>query len=405
MLSVLISFFALLCSILILLSPESGTRQLTEKEIMQYIEKKQFPDVDIILLPPYIMGTKDPPTNYSALSVMRFAPFLRRMHIYQEEEKDASKNRFDYWNQHKSSRIIHFSDTLIDYVLNSPYLSEHFLILLPNYVLTNYCFSWQFFVTASHGYTAGLSTMVLKTCNTGLIAMTRSCFNECCYIFKRDTQLYVNCIRYAYQRAFHEGKLFFKHNQDHFISPCSSAPIKNTRKVTKFQEAEMEGLFHFEEKTKNREIPIRIVLSVIYDADHVLQKYLPEKYAENIQIWIYLFDKPNPVKRLSFLHQMLSMKNVFIEVDISKFPINTAENVGAYIMKEIKKFSENTEFKVLDVYSYPAVNPQGSLKNYYENLSNLIGNKLAKVYTSPFSLFLTEPEKIDTQEYARLSML
>ena len=390
LLTVLISFFVLLSSILIMLAPENGTIRLTEREIMQYIEKKQFPDIDIILLPPYVMGAKDPPTNYSALSVMRFAPFLRRMHIYKEEDKAHPKNRFEYWNQYKSSRIVHFSDTLLDYVLNSPYLSEHFLILLPHYVLTNYCFSWQFFV---------FGKMVLKTCNTGIVAMTRSCFNECCYVFSRDTQLYVNCIRYAYKRAFRDGQLFCKHNQDHFIAPCSAAPIKNTKKVTKFQESDLEALFYHEEKIKNRETPIPIVLAVIYDADHVLQMHVPQIYQENIQIWVYLYDKIDAVKRLSFLHQMLSLKNVFIEVDISTFPSNTAENVGAYIMKEVKKFSENTEFKVLDVFSYPHE------KNYYENLSNIIGNKLANAYNCPFSIFLTEGERVDTKEYARLSML
>ena len=68
-------------------------------------------------------------------------------------------------------------------------------------------------------------------------------------------------------------------------------------------------------------------------------------------------------------------------------------------MKEVKKFSENTEFKVLDVFSYPHE------KNYYENLSNIIGNKLANAYSCPFSIFLTEGEKVDTKEYARLSTL
>lgn len=384
-LSFFILFLVLYCSLLFL-SPEKDTQSLNETEIMQYIVKKQFPTVDIILLPPFIMGIQEPPTNYSVLSVMRFAPWIRRMHICDRwNNRDLKKKHVNEWDNTKLARIVQFSDSLLDYVLSSPYLSEHFLILCPNFVLTNYCFSWQFFVS---------NTIVLKPCKTGLVAMTRTCFNECCYVFPRDTELYEKCIRYAYQQAFRVATLFYKHNRDHFISPCSSAKIKNTKKITNFQEQAVQQLFKFEEKIKDRQKPIKLVLCVIGDAQDVLQCHLPAKYVEYVQIWIYVLTNATDAERLSFLHQMLSMKNVFIEVDSSKFPVNRSETMGAYIMKEIHAFSKQHEFKVLEVFA---------LKR--QPLCHILAEKLGKTYQAPTSLFVEQDSTDTSPEYERLSML
>jgi len=363
--------------------------RLKTSEVLEYVQKRNFPVVDMVIFPPFVTGTKTDPkspgVNYSVLSVMRFAPWIRRIHIF-DKDHEESKDQFEYWKNHQKSRIVYFHQDLVEYSLSTPFLSEHFLVLKPHFLLTNYLFNWQMFIDDSP---------ILRDCNLGILPLTRTILNECCYV-KIAPQNYYG---YAYKKARENKSLLYGNNLDHLVPPCFGGPITTTKYVAVFDEAKVRSYFEFEEPQKDRSSPYKIVLIVSCHASDDLIYVLPEKYKNTLQIWVNLTNLSNPRARLSFLHRMIVCKNVFIEILGSQFQWD-CEKIGAEVMRKIRLMGNNETFEVLEVFSYGA---NGKL---YESKANIIGNKLSKVYSAPFSILqLNEQEGKISPEMQRLKML
>lgn len=368
--------------------PPHGLRRLRPESVLNYIKNKDFPTVDAVVMQPFIMS-EDGATNYSVLSLMRFAPWVRRIHIQDPENKYHPSDHVEYWRTHQRMRIVHFHHDLVEYSVTTPFLADHFFILKPQFLLTNYVFSWQFFVEKSP---------VLRNCNTGLVPLTRTMLNECCYQRLKPESYY----RYALWKALHDGTIQFEDNWDHFVPPCSKGRIASTRQVSTFQEDRVKNYFRFEEPQKNRTKPFQIIMVVVSSPEDDMVYELPEKYQNHVQIWIHLTDLKDQVARLSFIHRMLVCKNIFVEIKASDFDWRS-ESLGAEIMRRVRKLSEGETFEVTHVFSH------GITGTWEQTQANLVGNKLAQTYHSPFSVLTVFQAGKDnmnrTQERERLSFL
>jgi len=382
-----IGFFVFLYCLLNLHSDVSrAIPQLKTSAVLDYIQKRVFPSVDVVVLPPFVTGLQNE-SNYSVLSIMRFAPWVRRIHIFDKEHKE-SQNHAEYWKMYQKSRIVHFHQDISEYSLTSPFLTEHFLILKPHFLLTNYLFNWQMFMGNSP---------VLRSCNFGIVPMTRTIFNECCYV----TLTPQNYISYAYRKALKDQVLIYQSNLDHSIAPCSGYPITTTKMITVFNEETIRGYFQFEEPQKTRVTPYEIVLIVGCYAALDLMYAIPDKYKNTIQIWVNIMDKSNATDRLSYLHRMIVCKNVFIEIEGAQVQWNT-EKMAAEIMRKIRFMGNNENFKVHEVFSFAA----DKATNRYELSANIVANKLAAVYATPFSILSeVSPAQAKSPEFQRLKML
>jgi len=373
----------------------AGLETLSEKHVLNYVKKRSFPEVDVIILDPCItLSNSNPnqPTNFSALSVMRFAPWIRRIHLQSKPTK-KQKDNYQHWKQNQHSRIVTFDEDLLTYSLTTPFLTECFLILQPEYLITNYIFNWQFFINGSP---------VLRTCMTGLTPLTRTIFNECVFKYDRNNQPELKTLlSYTYRLAIEEKQLKYINNQDHFVTPCSTRPTlsSSTKKMSVFNENSVKDYFHFEESNKDRSSkPFKIVIVLMSEWTDDLTYEIDPKYNNVVQVWINLFQKVHHGKRLSFLHRMLVKKNVFIELDAQSFGWNH-EQIGAEIMKQLIKVSNNEKFEILETFSYMGNNSSTVCRN-----CNVIANKIGKVYSCPVSVFLP-PTSSDNQERNRLKVL
>jgi hypothetical protein len=366
------------------LSYADSLNTLSTQQVLEYIEQRNYPLVDIVLLPPFVTNGKpksDPQhVNYSVLSVMRFAPWIRRIHIYDKDQKE-SENVHEYWKTHQKLRLVHFHQDLLNYSLTSPFLSECFLVLKPRFLLTNYLFHWQMFI---HHYP------VVRNCDMGLLPLTRKILNECSFTQLKPAQYF----QYAYRYATQNQQILYKNNLDHFFPPCSSQPITTTKYVPVFDEARVRQFFEYEEPHKKRGSPFEIVLIITCHADDDMTYSIDKKYKNIVQIWVHLMT-PKATRdssaRLSFLHRMIVAKNVFLEISGSRLHWK-ADQMGAEVMRRIRQMSQDhnqqehhhhTEYKVLDVISYKHRDDG----DWYENQSNIVANKLAQAYNAPFSIF------------------
>lgn len=95
-----------------------GLQTLAEDEVVQYIQARQFHPVDVVILPPYHIDTTTQ-TNLTVLSVLRFAPWFRRLHVYDKDAPEA-QDPVKHWETHQNSKIVRFSADLLTYVHIAP---------------------------------------------------------------------------------------------------------------------------------------------------------------------------------------------------------------------------------------------------------------------------------------------
>jgi len=375
-----------LYSLSALFASPHGLRRLSQEDVLQYVQKRQFPPIDVVILTPFTLS-EDLKTNFSALSVARFIPWARRIHVHDPQSSDHPENHLEYWNTHQKARVVHFHQDLLDYSLTSPFLSDHFILLKPHFLVTNYVFSWQFFIDDSP---------VIRNCNTGLIPLTRQILNECIYRRIQPKNYY----RFAIWKGIHDGVIRYEDNMDHFFPPCSSHPYTSTKQISAFQEDQIKSYFQFEEIHKQRKKPYQVVIGLVCRADDDLTFPMPEQYDNKIQIWVNFTDLKDATARLSFVHRMMVTKNVFVEIQADQFKWKP-ESLGAEVMKRMRTLSNAEEFEVLEIFSYGIKGP------WYEPTTNLVGNKLAQAYTCPFTVFSKrkDTDESRTREWHRLQAL
>lgn len=356
-------------------------RSLDETEVIRYLQRKQFAPVDVIVLPPFIMdtdGNGQPGGNLSIVSVMRFMPWFRRMHIYDPQNEEC-KNQVEYWKTHQKAKFVFFSQDLVSYSLTTPFLEERFVVLRPKCILSNYTFMWQFFIDDSP---------VIRSCRSGMLPLTRTLLNECIYsdVGKGSFQ---EKIAFAVETGIRHGQIKYIDNHDRFVPACSSSEITSTKHVGDLNPLEVRQLLQFEEPKKDRSKPFKIVMCVISEAKDDLIYTLPAEHESTIQVWVLLNEHVHPRDRLAFAHRMIVKKNIVVEVIAKDFE-HSSEKIGAEVMKQISAISGNERFQVVSVFSY--LEPV---------LANQVGNKLGRAYNAPFTKFSKDETVKDQREWMR----
>lgn len=378
-----------------------GLKRLTSQEVVEYVQLRKLDPVDVVLMTPFVKfkpsqrfdntksgDTNSGDTNYSAMSVFRFAPWVRRIHLFDPDIEHHPENHLDHWISSQKSRVVYFHQDLLEYSLSSPFLAEKFIVLKPNFLITNYVFSWQFFVGTSP---------VIRNCNTGLMPLTRSLLNECIYQNIKPEHYY----RYSVWKGIQDGNILYEDNEDHFIAPCSQVPVTTTRAVSVFSEEQIQSFFRFKQVAKNREKPHKILLNIICNPHDDIHFDAWTQNKDTVQVWVHLTDLKDASSRLSFFHRMIVNQNIFIEIQPNKFKWKP-ESVAAEVMRRLRSLSQNEPFSVTRVCSYWVS------KDWRESLCNEIGNKLAMAYETGFDPFTVSEEQMndnDLAEWQRLSHL
>lgn len=374
---------------LMLDQPAWDLKVLNGHQVFQNITSHSQTEIDVVLIPPFVEtftqgGAKDKSTNYSVLSVFRFMPWVRRVHMF---DPNAPKDLIEHWSTHQKSPFVTFHQPIVEYSLTSPFLAEKFIVLHGEYMVTNYVFPWQFFVDNSP---------IIRKNNTGLTPFTRAIMNENVYvqngIFGRpENKVY----QYAVWKGLRTGKIEYAHNRDHLSMPCPNKEVASTRRFSSFTADELIPYLKFEKVHKRRKSPFEMVLCVTYDTRADLTFTLPEKYQTAIHMWVIVRSHTPVHERISIAHRMKVQENLFIELDPSKFE-NKAESLGAEVVKRIKRLTNDPDaIRVVEVYGH---------EPYQEKLTNQVANKLAQFYQSAFSTFVTT-HPTDQSERLRLSRL
>lgn len=361
---------------------------LPADQVIQYVQKRQFEAVDVVLLPPFVM---DGDKNLSVVSVLRFLPWFRRMHIH-DPAYVPSRTPVEYWTTHQHAKVVFFHQPLLEYTLTTGFLAERFVVLQPLFVLSNYAFLWQFFIDESP---------VLRTCaTTGLVPLTRPLFNENAY---RTVPPASNedAYAYAWRQGVTDRRVRYVDNRDHFVPPCAARTVSTVRAVgAVYDPAAVRAWLHFHETAKDRTSrPVPLVLAVMAQPRDDLTHPLPSRYAGHVQVWVHLTDLLDADARLAFTHRMIVSRNVFVEIYLPGLHYD-AEKVGAEIMKQLKKLSQDTAFHVSEVFSHA---PSG--RGPQQPLANAVGNKLARTYSCPFAVFPEAEPRTDEREWQRLLQL
>lgn len=365
---------------MILTTPRNyyNLKTLRPNEILKNIQKSENnTKIDIVLSPSSIIRND---TNYTLLSILRFAPWVNRIHIPFSKQMETTNIVSDTFSKNK---VIVFKTDLLNYTIMSPRLTEKFIIIQPDYIFTNYVFSWHFFIN---------ETPVMRTKNMGCMAMTRSIFNQC--IFKENipkSHQYV----FAMLKGIEDGDIKFVNNKDKFYLNNDLKIVSSTKNVVGRNEEEIKTLLMHTKQHKTKGIIIAISSQ---DNDDDIINDIPESEQGYLIIWIKLSNFKNSNKRLSFLHRCFATNNILIEINPKQFEFNI-ETISTEIMKKFNNDEKKQITKILSCNNVPIF-----LSNIYsgfiQNLSNKIGNKLAQVYEVPFEVFQKRTQQ--TAESLRL---
>lgn len=377
---VVLVFWLVLIVYMILTTPRNyyNLKTLRPNEILKNIQQTENnTKIDIVLSPSSIIRND---TNYTLLSILRFAPWVNRIHIPFSEQMKTTSIVSDIFSKNK---VIVFKTELLNYTIMSPRLTEKFIIIQPDYIFTNYVFSWHFFIN---------KTPVMRTKNMGCMAMTRSIFNQC--IFKENipkSHQYV----FAMLKGIEDDDIKFVNNKDKFYLNNDLNIVSSTKNVVGRNEEEIKKLLMHTTKHKTKGIIIAISSQ---DNDDDIINDIPESDQGYLIIWIKLSNFKNSHKRLSFLHRCFATNNILIELNPKQFEFNI-ETISTEIMKKFNNDEKKQITKILSCNNVPIF-----LSNIYsgfiQNLSNQIGNKLSQVYEVPFEVFQKRTQQ--TPESLRL---
>lgn len=363
-------------------------RSLRGSDMLKHMHNyKTHSGVDVVVLPPFVQtGEGKDNANYSVLSVYRFMPWVRRVHMYNPDEKH---NLLTHWTQQQKSRFVTFHEPLVEYSLTTPFLSEQFIVLQSGYVVTNYVFPWQFFVE---------DTPVLRSCHTGMTALTRNLLNENVYI---KNGIFGEPARHLYRHALSQGLrsrvIQYVNNRDHFSAPCRKKllGLTSTRKFTTYKVDDLVPLFKFEKVHKRRKAPFDMVLCVTNNIEADVTYSLPEKYATAIHMWV-IVNKLQPVHaRISLHHRMRVQESMYLELNAETFQWK-AESMAAEVIRRIRRLTKDPEaINVVEVFTHA---------HFQDRVSYDTGFKLSQMYQTSLST-LSNQHPFDTQERQRLQLL
>jgi hypothetical protein len=360
--------------VLTILNSRSNFKSLDEDNVIDCIKQKDFPLIDVIILPPSLHKDEK---NLSVESIFRFAPWVNRIHLYSTNNNEEEK--VDFWRE-RNSRVVVFKKDILNYTLVSPSLQEHFIFLRPGYMFTNYVFPWQFFIKESP---------VLMPYYTGCIPLSRGMFNENLYVGDTYCTPLEN-IEFAVAKAVEDKRILYHNNRDHFSISFDLSRVSSSKKISSVSDA----LRMIEPLRKGDKVPSfqnNFVLCVICDPSDDLNYPLQQEYDERNVVWVKLTHMSQPERRLSFIHRMVAGKKLFIEIATSKFDYDV-EKVTVEIMRRLKELNGRNPFLVDKVFSYP---PTGSPKTIF---TNKVSNKVASVYEAGFRMFYSEALKERLQE-------
>lgn len=350
----------------------SAPLTLPAASVLAYAQARKFDPVDVILEPPFV---QDGEANLSLVSVLRFLPWFRRLHLH-DPAHEPSRDPVGYWHTHRDQRLVSFHSDLATYVQTSPFLAEHFVVLRPLHVFRNYALVWQFFVRGAP---------VWRSDAGGAVPFTRAIFNERAY--------------HLHPSPWHQvppsglDAPWYWNNRDHFVPPWAVG--------ARYAADRVKQLLQFAEVAKDRTTrPLPLVLAVVAEPQDDVRCALPAVHDAHVQVWLHLRDRDaDPDEQLSLTHRMVVQRRVWIDVDLRPHQ-NRAEKVGADIMKQLHHLSREQPFAVQEVFSYAVAADQSGART----VANVVGNKLARTYNCGFAPFV-DPDPGHEAERRRLRAL
>lgn len=391
-----ILIFILSCAVLILAlealldrGPFSELQQASVQELLDQIQQR-YPPLDVVIMDPAVKSE----SHWASLSVFRFAPWVRRVHLLHETTNESSSSNTSGWQHYQEFRTARTvtvppQTSFVDYCLTSPLLSDFFIVLEPHYVFNNYVFPWHFIYADMKGYSP-----IWRNCRCGVTTLSRDLFNEVAYHpeLKGMTRVW-----HAVRQGVATQRIRWQDHPDHFIGACARTPVTSTREVKTFQDLDFQNWLADQRPVHQLSHPgqkQRLQINVIHDPEDLLRFATVE--GGDPMVWIWIYRSATPHEKLSFLQRLFCKRSLFIDLDGSKFQWNV-ETLCAEIIRRLDKMLPR-ELTFTRVCSYH--HKQG----FTEGLLNEVGNKLAQGYQCPY-----EPVKPEvpppTPELRRLLQL
>lgn len=280
--------------VLVVLSlSSSGRNRARELRLLELVEQPT-PPIDVVLGFPTV-EVDNPQSNFTVLSILRFAPWVRRIHLHlppsSPSSSDAVADHWQDWKEHRHSRLIYVREKeLSGYYRHSPYLSERFIFWPGGRLLVNYVFPWEFFVDEH------------PVRRNDLIPMTRALWGEL----------------QSVPPVLPERR------------PVREVP----RSSSGFDRDELEGWFRH---SRPHRLGHEMVLVLLAGVEDDLQIHLEERHDACWQVWCLFHgraQKPRPL--LSWIHRMTAAQRSTIRV-IGDEHGWELERLGAATMKALKE--------------------------------------------------------------------
>lgn len=368
--------------------------QVVPHAIIDYIKGSSYGHIDIILLGPCVEGEvkegKCFGTNYTVLSILRFAPWIKTIHLQIHQKLLKHVDVWKSWTT--ASRITYFIGSPLTYSLTSPILSQDFIIMDSNCFFSNYVFPWQFFFRDSP---------VVRTSYMGCYPTKRKMFNQAGYLQSYNETLLDVQTQYVTLKGLTEKTILFQDNLDMLsFSFANDNLITSITSIdSKPVPLELIGKYlKYEEKNKSTKKTFNLVLIVVQNHTDDASILIPSSlYQECIKLWVKVSELGDGYDRLSFVHRMIATHSMFVELVPSQF--KNIEEITVDIVKNIRSLSNGEVFNVKNVLSY-------GIDDSYQLINN-ISNKLASFYDTVYEVFPSDVEldDMDKSENTRLQNL
>jgi hypothetical protein len=259
-------------------------------------------------------------SRLTILSILKFMPWVRFIHVENENEINNDK-------------IIIFNQNLLHYSIVTPLLSEHFIVISPGCIITNYMFASQFFIN---------NRPVIRAKND-VFGLTRTIFNENAFYQHKQCPFL-----FAQRKAIKVGKIIHK-----------SKPLIHVSNYTNYTQ---ETFDDFKIIAKNSKKFI-VILTDSYDCNIDFNE-------DAIPIFIKI-NKREPIysyERLHFIQRAISMNGKAFEM----IPMKTT----------LELFAVEISRKINDCYPYQKpIFVMGSKE------TSDLGNKIANIFDVGYKFF------------------
>jgi hypothetical protein len=314
-------------------------QSLSDLQIINTIKKmKKTPlEIDIVVLSPFV---EENSINFSILSVLRFAPWIKTIHLQTSPINADHKEMFKSWTI-PSSKLIKFSVELNVYALTTPALSEHFIILKPGFCLSNYIFPHQFFTADQK--------LSLRYVDTGIVPMTRQILNSGSFYEEGKSLGFVLKKLNKTQKCIN--------NRDHL---SIKGEFPSTTKIDKKLTDEfISKYWAFRKPVRITKTPIDIVVCFIGGDESSNESIyqIDSDFEHDVIVYFRITTGLESSERLSFIGRMMAMEVDFFEIPVS----SNVEKSATFASVEFKKKFPNN-FKIKAVYHLE--NPKTTRQKY-----------------------------------------